>query len=531
MGNTSEEIEEALRVNKKSVARLANLNEGVANQIRSVGYRVETNPYVRAKISNENIINDEGVARGRVVDSNASSIQNDDQEIIIPRGRFDDSELDVSEGSHIVPIDIPVATNLRMLTSGQSYPLSRISYSPLVGNSGKIIPMNYRRMNYWRWTPYKNPRVLNAAPVRYLLPAPNGTQLTLFKKGGSMKKYQSGGSTVKGFQLPDIGHHLIDAARHINAYTGRKRQSELMEKSIQSADYNAVIPKYDQLSTTSGLGVLMQRGNIEKQALNNAYANVPKTSRYSDYLSLANSRAGKSLESERNLNIDINNLLTNNERTRLQQSNAYKSQVAKIIGDERQRKAAIQSELWQEKAGKEAGDIAQTEAGLEQIYRYYNQHKNLESAAKNINDKIGIQDWYDTEYNKIQQEILADMNASKLDSTKYYTDSRYTPFKNRLNDLSKLYQYKLAEVEIGNTMSPLTGSYFNINIPRPEMGQKTIPGRTIPIGKKGGSVNSRKNKTPEEMNHERILKNIELDNKRIIQLNENILKLLMSALK
>jgi len=368
-------------------------------------------------------------------------------------------------------------------------------------------------------------------PIKYFLPAPNGTQLTLFQKGGSIKKYRPGGSTVKGFQLPEIGHHLIDAARHINAYTGRKRQSELMEKSILAADYDNVIPQYDQLSSTSGLGVLMQRGNVEKQALNNAYANVPKTSRYSDYLSLANSRAGKSLESERALNLDINNLLTNNERTRLQQSNAYKSQVAQLIGYERRRKAATQSALWQERAGKEAGDIAQAESGLEQIYKYYNQHKNLESAAKNIEDKIGIQDWYNTEYNKIQQEILEDMKTSKLDSTKYYADTRYTPFKNRLNDLAKLYQYKLAEVEIGNTMSPLTGNYFNINIPRPEIGQKTIPGRTIPIGKKGGSVNSRKNKTSEEMNHEKILKNIELDNKRIIQLNENILKLLMSALK
>lgn len=148
-----------------------------------------------------------------------------------------------------------------------------------------------------------------------------------------------------------------------------------------------------------------------------------------------------------------------------------------------------------------------------------------------MEDKIGIQDWYNKEKNQINQEILSDMKESGLDSTKYYTDPRYTIFKNRLNDLEKLYQYKLAEVEIGNTMSPFTGGYFNINIPRPEIGQKTIPGKTIPIGKRGGSVNRHKNKTPEEMNHERILKNIELDNKRIIQLNENILKLLMSALK
>lgn len=304
-----------------------------------------------------------------------------------------------------------------------------------------------------------------------------------------------------------------------------------MEKSILAADYDNVIPQYDQLSTTSGLGVLMQRGNIEKQALNNAYANVPKTSIYSDYLSLANSRASKTLESERALNLDINNLLTDNEMMRLQQSNTYKSQVAKLIGDDRSRKAATRSALWQERAGIKSGDISQIEAGLEQVYGYYNQHKNLESAAKNVEDKIKIQDWYNTEYNKIQQEILADMKASNLDSTTYYTDPRYTTFKNRLNDLSKLYQYKLAEVEIGNTMSPLTGGYFSINIPSPEIEQKTIPGRTIPIVKKGGSVNSRKNKTTEEMNHERILKNIELDNKRIIQLNENILRLLMSALK
>lgn len=429
LGETPEEIAAAFRANPNAVARLANLNEDVASQLRDSGYRVKTNVGIKAKV---------------------------------------------------------------------------------------------------RETNKPEPSVINHDPI--MPPAPNGTQLTLFQKGGSIKKYMPGGSTVKGFQLPEIGHHLIDAARHINAYTGRKRQSELMEKSIQAADYDTVIPQYDQLSSTSGLGVLMQRGNIEKQALNNAYANVPKTSRYSDYLSLANSRAGKSLESERALNLDINNLFTNNERTRLQQSNAYKSQLAQLIGDERRREAAIQSALWQERAGKEAGDIAQTEAGLEQIYKYYKNHKDLQSAAKNVEDKIGIQDWYNTEYNKIQQEILADMKESKLDSTKYYTDPRYTTFKNRLNDLSKLYQYKLAEVEIGNIMDPLTGSYFSINIPRPKVGQKTIPGNISYI-KKGGTINSRKVKTSKEMNHERILKNIELDNKRIIQLNENILKLLMSALK
>ena len=504
LGETPEEIAAAFRENPSAVARLANLNEDVANQLRDSGYRVKTNVGIKAKV--------------RETHKPEPSVIDHDP-INLPK--FNDEDLDF-----VIPEITPDAKEtLRMLTSGQSYPLSRIQNSPVVSVGG-IVPRRYS----FRWTPYKNPRVLNAAPVRYFLPAPNGTQLTLFQKGGSIKKYRTGGSTVKGFQLPEIGHHLIDAARHINAYAGRKRQSELMEKSIQAADYDNVIPQYDQLSSTSGLGVLMQRGNIEKQALNNAYENVPKTSRFSDYLSLANSRAGKSLESERALNLDINNLLTNNERTRLQQSNAYKSQVAQLIGDERRRKAATKSALWQERAGKEAGDIAQTESGLEQIYRYYNQHKNLQSAAKNVEDRIGIQDWYNTEYNKIQHEILADMKESKLDSTKYYTDPRYTTFKNKLNDLSKLYQYKLAEVEIGNTMDPLTGSYFSINIPKPKVGQKTIPGNTSYI-KKGGTINSRKVKTSKEMNHERILKNIELDNKRIIQLNENILKLLMSALK
>lgn len=542
LGATPEEIREAVRSNPKAVARLANLSEDVANELRSIGYSVESTPYVRARVKNKNVVDDGGVATGRVVDSGVNNVAQTIEEpaIEILHGRFDDTEFNTpKEFDFSVPEDIPVAANLRMLTSGQSYPLMSAPNSPLVGTVGGVIPRRYT----WRWTPYRNPRIITAgnnryllpeSTGRYLLPAPNGTQLTLFKKGGYIKKYKGGAgvTTVEGFKLPNIGHRLIDAARHVNAYTGRKKQSELMEKSIQAANYNNVIPQYDQLSSTSGLGVLMQRGNIEKQALNNAYANVPKTSRYSDYLSMANSRAEKSLESERALNLDINNLLTNNERTRLEQSNAYKSQVAQLIGGDRRRHAATQSALWQERAGKVAGDVAQVEAGLEQEYGYYNQHKNLESATKNMENIIKIQEWYNTKKNEINQEILADLKASKLDSDKYYTDPRYTNnFKVRMDALDRLYQYKLAASEIENTMSPFTGGYFNVNIPRPKkVSQTVIPGVSTTL-KKGGTVNSRKNKTAKEMNHERILKNIELDNKRIIQLNENILKLLMTALK
>jgi len=50
LGNTSEEVKTALRSNPKAVSRLANLNETVADQLRGIGYSVETNPYVRAKI-------------------------------------------------------------------------------------------------------------------------------------------------------------------------------------------------------------------------------------------------------------------------------------------------------------------------------------------------------------------------------------------------------------------------------------------------------------------------------------------------
>lgn len=50
LGNTSEEIETAFKSNPNAVARLANLNEDVASQLRNSGYNVETNPYIRAKI-------------------------------------------------------------------------------------------------------------------------------------------------------------------------------------------------------------------------------------------------------------------------------------------------------------------------------------------------------------------------------------------------------------------------------------------------------------------------------------------------
>lgn len=144
LGDTPEEIKEALRLNRNSVARLANLNEDIANQLRNVGYSVETNPYVRARIRNENVISNDGVGRGRVIDSNTSSIQNDNPEIIIPREQFNDTELHVpKEFDFSVPDDIPTTTNLGMLTSGQYYPLSRIHDYSLVGNVSRIIPRYY----------------------------------------------------------------------------------------------------------------------------------------------------------------------------------------------------------------------------------------------------------------------------------------------------------------------------------------------------------------------------------------------------
>lgn len=269
-------------------------------------------------------------------------------------------------------------------------------------------------------------------------------------KEGGIAKYGNG-STVKGFKDLNLGNQLIDLARHVNAYTGRKAESELKEKSINAANYNSVIPQYEQLSSTSGLGTLMQRRNAEAQALSNAYASVPKTSDYTQYLTLANSRAANTLHSDRMLNLDINNQLTNNERTRLQQSNAYKSQAAQIFGDERRRHAATQSALWQERAGKVAGDVAQVEAGLEQMWKYYNQHENLRSAANQIEERLKIDQEYYTEANKIQNEIN---EAAKTGGTGFWGSEQYKLLKDKLESLKKVTQSKLARIQIQNTMSP-----------------------------------------------------------------------------
>ena len=75
-----------------------------------------------------------------------------------------------------------------------------------------------------------------------------------------------------------------------------------------------------------------------------------------------------------------------------------------------------------------------------------------------------------------------------------------------------LYKSKLKSIEINNTFDPYTGKYLSSNLPQ--------------YVKRGGRIKSEK-----EFNNDRILKNIELDNKKIIQLNESILKLLMKALE
>ena len=121
-------------LSRNSVARLANLNEDVANQIRSVGYSVETNPYVRAKIRNEDIVGDGAPARGVVVDTDVNRVTPDVEEpvIVIPRGQFDDSEF-------VMP-DIP--SNLRMLTSGDNTSLVFVPRKSRMGSYS-------RQLNGW----------------------------------------------------------------------------------------------------------------------------------------------------------------------------------------------------------------------------------------------------------------------------------------------------------------------------------------------------------------------------------------------
>ena len=354
LGSTPDEIITAYKANPNAVSRLANIDEGIANELRSAGFKVETTPYVKAKVSKDESISQPSPRStiDQPIVVNAEDIAVDASPINpVAKGQFDYFEYK----PQVMP---------RMLTSGNNSSLIWIprrnkmeSYSRQL--NGWIPSRSFRMWNPYSTRIYNMPErsiryYLPQSSSRYLLPAPEGTQLTLFKSGGKIKKCENGdpglatsGRTVSDRDIvrPDFTKQLIDIARHANAFSGRSSQSKLMEKSIDAARYNNVLPQYDKLSAVSGLGTLMQRRNAEAQALNNAYANVPKTSDFTQYLTLANSRAEKALNSERMLNLDINNLLTHNERYNLEKDNLEKEKTAQLINDQRRRDAAIESAL------------------------------------------------------------------------------------------------------------------------------------------------------------------------------------------
>ena len=98
---------------------------------------------------------------------------------------------------------------------------------------------------------------------------------------------------------------------------------------------------------------------------------------------------------------------------------------------------------------------------------------------------------------------------------------------NQIQLIYDKYNFDLGSLKLKKTISPFTGEYLSFNQPRRTDIKHTPEDRTIYHDKKGGKLN----KSSSEMNHERILKSIENDNKRMLQLNENILKLLKQALK
>ena len=534
LGSTPDEIITAYKANPNAVSRLANIDEGIANELRSAGFKVETTPYVKAKVSKDESISQPSPRStiDQPIVVNAEDIAVDASPINpVAKGQFDYFEYK----PQVMP---------RMLTSGNNSSLIWIprrnkmeSYSRQL--NGWIPSRSFRMWNPYSTRIYNMPErsiryYLPQSSSRYLLPAPEGTQLTLFKSGGKIKKCENGdpglatsGRTVSDRDIvrPDFTKQLIDIARHANAFSGRSSQSKLMEKSIDAARYNNVLPQYDKLSAVSGLGTLMQRRNAEAQALNNAYANVPKTSDFTQYLTLANSRAEKALNSERMLNLDINNLLTHNERYNLEKDNLEKEKTAQLINDQRRRDAAIESALWQERAGKKAGDVEQIERGLEQIRSDYNQHQLLKRESELYQESANLNAAAQREIKPIQDRINQIISDEKFNWAN--PGEEYKNLMNQIQLIYDKYNFDLGSLKLKKTISPFTGEYLSFNQPRRTDIKHTPEDRTIYHDKKGGKLN----KSSSEMNHERILKSIENDNKRMLQLNENILKLLKQALK
>lgn len=357
-----------------------------------------------------------------------------------------------------------------------------------------------------------------------------------FQKGGKVKKGRDG-YTNTDFEQLNLGLPLLNAAKHLNAWHGRAKESELKKESIMAARYDDVIPQMEFTSPTSGLSTLYQRKNAEDQALRDAYANVPKTSDYNQYLATANSRAQNDLSRERSFNIDEANLITTNERQRLSEVNNDKLRRAQILSEMNRRNASIESALKQEDAARSAGDTQQIEAGLNQTLGYLNQDQLLRDQIRKTEAQNEVEQWYSKERAKIDTDIANDIKryADANKSTEgYYNNASYTPFKQRLEELMRQYKFKMQTLQVENTMSPLTGSYYKATMHQPANTQRVIggnqistPGNGVSKNRKGGRIS----RSSEDRNNDRILKSIELGNKKIIQLNENILKLLMNALK